>query len=118
MEKVFFLNAKCEKCGKDFYPRYDYAADDKWVLTYGLKELPQGGHADGSGSEVDISNARTGPQYKCPWCGNESFVKCGSCKKITCYSGQGTFKCAHCGHTGEVSGYIKDINISGFGSGQ
>lgn len=119
MKKVFFLTAKCVKCGKEFYPRYDYAADDRWVLTYGLKEKPaDGGSGGGSDMQESIANARTGPQYKCPWCGNESFIKCGRCKSITCYSGEGNATCAHCGNSGAVSGHITDVNVSGYGSGQ
>lgn len=118
MKSLFFLSAKCGKCKKDFYPRYDFAADDKWVLTYGLKELPAGNGVGDSESMRDISGGRTGPQYKCPWCGNESFCRCGVCKKITCYSGEGLFTCAFCGNSGIPSGQITDIEISGLGTGQ
>ena len=117
MEKVFFLDARCEKCGKDFHIRYDLAADNRWVMTYGLKELPRGSHSNNSDSSVDISNSRTGPQYKCPWCGSKSYVRCG-CGKITCYDGSGHSKCAYCGSYGEVRGGLTSVNASGFGSGQ
>ncbi len=123
MNNLFFLEAKCEKCGKIFYPRYDLAADDCWVLTYGQKELPVGGKTLGSdGAGLNISRRRTGPQYKCPWCGQTDFVKCGSCGKLTCHDENSEdFSCAHCGATGKISGTIsgeemrKSVKSSGSG---
>lgn len=124
MDNLFFLEAKCVKCGKVFYPRYDLGADDSWVLTYGQKELPLGQKVTGdSGPKFNISSRRTGPQYKCPWCGNTDFVKCGNCGKITCHdSNSESFSCAHCGNSGKVSGVISGDDMKGMvkssGSGQ
>lgn len=119
MDNLFFLNAKCIRNKQDFYIRYDFAADDRWCLTYGVKTLPSGENSvSSSGKQVDISNCRTGPQYKCPWCGSKDFVRCGRCAKLTCYDGSGTFTCAYCGNSGKVSGHIKDISVQHSGSGQ
>lgn len=109
--EAVILPVKCVSAHKTFYARYDYAYDGVWVLAYGLKSIP----ADGSGvsasgmSKIDISNSRTGPQYKCPYCGNRNYVRCGRCKKLTCYSGNSTFTCDHCGNVGEVTGTIETI---------
>ena len=121
MDKLFFLEAKCAKNKKDFYIRYDLAADDNWCQTYGLKELPpktEGGGYSVGGGQHDISDARIGPQYKCPWCGDTSFVRCGKCQNLTCYDSSGTFTCAHCGRSGKVSGYIESIKVTHSGGGQ
>ena len=71
-EAVTFL-VKCVNTHRTFYARYDFAYDGMWVLSYGLKEIPvdttSGG--DGGTAMVDISKSRTGPQYKCPPCGNQ-----------------------------------------------
>ena len=110
--EAVFLPVNCEKTHKVFYARYDFAYDRVWVLTYGLKDKP----IDTSGStlgdgvlRIDLSNSRTGPQYKCPYCGNTEFVRCGKCKKLTCYSGKGIFVCDHCGNKGEVNGTIDSL---------
>lgn len=124
MDNLFFLEAKCVKCGKTFYPRYDLAADDCWVLTYGEKELPVGQQAVGSnGPNIKITKRRTGPQYKCPWCRNTDFVRCGRCGKITCHDIKtDTFSCAHCGNNGKITGTISDDAmkdmVKSSGSGQ
>jgi predicted RNA-binding Zn-ribbon protein involved in translation (DUF1610 family) len=118
MKTLFFLKASCGRTNKDFYIRHDFAADDRWVLTYGVAEAPAG---EGSGGtmEVDYSNARMGPQYKCPHCGNKNFVRCGKCGNYTCSSeGQTYFKCPHCGNEGEIKGHIERVEAKNAGSGQ
>ncbi|MBQ7373979.1 MAG: hypothetical protein IJW64_05405 [Clostridia bacterium] len=48
---------------------------------------------------------------KCPFCGNKSFVKCGSCGELTCFpEGGKRFKCIPCGNEGEISGTISDMD--------
>ena len=48
---------------------------------------------------------------RCPFCGNSSFIKCGSCGELTCFKEGGThFKCIPCGNQGEVSGTISDMD--------
>lgn len=121
MKTLFFLKAKCASTNRDFYIRHDFAADDRWVLTYGVKELPGGENVSGAGMEVDYTTARTGPQYKCPYCGMKNFVRCGKCGKYTCHPGGAEnkyFKCAHCGHEGEISGYITSVEAKNTGAGQ
>lgn len=122
MNKVFFLEAKCVKHKKLFYPRYDLAADDMWTLTYGLKELPKGQSAS-RGSLSGGRGERLGPQYKCPWCGKKGFVRCGTCGHISCMEmNSKDFTCAWCGVNGKITGHltldeIKDSRRSS-GSGQ
>ena len=75
------IPAKCGKTSRDFYMMYYKAFDGKWVLTYG-----------------------TGPQYKCPHCGQKYTFKCWNCGKSTCYDGDDhdgrEVVCAHCGESG------------------
>ena len=118
MDNLFFLEVRCTKTKKPFYARFDYAADDIWALTYGVKNLPAGESVSSGSSQQDISNMRTGPQYKCPDCGSTNFVKCGKCGKLTCYDGNGHFDCAYCSNSGTVSGYIETVDVSNSGRGQ
>ena len=76
------IPAKCGKTSRDFYMMYYKAFDGKWVLTYGKKELPRSSGGAGNAVAVKLDSVRTGPQYKCPHCGqkcdaNEKF--CGKC---------------------------------------
>ena len=36
--EAIFIEAECSQYNQKFYLRYDYAADDVWVQTYGVKE--------------------------------------------------------------------------------
>ena len=113
--EAVFLPVNCVNTHKEFFARYDYAYDGVWVLTYGVKAIPSDvSEYSGSGgsSRMDLSNSRTGPQYRCPYCGNREFVRCGRCRKLTCYSGKGNFTCDHCGNTGEVKGTIDSLEGS------
>lgn len=116
MEKneAVLMSVKCSRTHKSFFARYDRAYDGVYVLTYGLKEAPQdvSGSSGEEGGEVkiDLSNSRTGPQYKCPYCGAVGFVRCGSCGKLTCYDYSGHFTCEHCGSAGSVEGTIASLS--------
>lgn len=114
MDNLFFLEAKCIKCRKLFYPRYDLGADNAWVLTYGKKELPVGQRADaGNVVRFNVTKMRNGPQYKCPWCGNRGYVRCGVCHNITCYNNNfNEFTCAYCGNSGNVTGVISGDELN------
>ena len=115
MTNLFFLSAKCVRTRDPFYPRYDLAADGAWALTYGVKELPEGQSALGaSGPRFDTSKRRTGPQYKCPWCGNKDYVLCRTCHKITCYDGlSSSFFCVYCNRTGIIGDPITNDEFTG-----
>ena len=94
------IPAKCGKTSRDFYMMYYKAFDGKWVLTYGMKELPRSSEVSGSPVAVRLKPTRTGPQYKCPHCGQEYTFTCWNCGKRTCYDGDShdgrEVVCAHC----------------------
>ena len=113
------LPINCREQHKKFYARYDLAYDGIWNLTRGLKELPYDGSgkigetADAATARIDLASARFGPQYKCPYCKNPTFVQCGNCKEFTCYSGEGMFTCGNCGASGQITGSLTELNGSG-----
>ena len=98
------IPAKCGKTSRDFYMMYYKAFDGKWVLTYGKKELPRSSGGAGNAVAVKLDSVRTGPQYKCPHCGQKYTIKCWNCGKSTCYDGDDhdgrEVVCAHCGESG------------------
>lgn len=112
--EAVFLPINCIGVHRTFYARYDFSYDGVWVLTYGLRTMPTDTPGESSESDfakIDLSNSRTGPQYRCPHCGNTEYVRCGACGKLTCYSGHGDFVCDHCGNRGSVSGHIDSLEI-------
>lgn len=123
MKTLFFLKARCGKTSRDFYIRHDFAADDRWVLTYGLKDIPIGETITGATAEVDYTAVRIGPQYKCPHCGNIYFVHCSACHGYVCHPGNHVtrdFNCTYCGNKGKVSldKFIESVRTQNTGTGQ
>ena len=122
MEKtLFFLEVNCVKNRKKFYIRHDWAADDTWVKTYGVTELPAGETGNMASMQVNYRGIRTGPQYKCPYCGNRNMIQCGKCGEYTCFNVPDNSKtacCANCGE-GKLSGeYIDSVESQNTGHGQ
>lgn len=61
--------------------------------------------------KINLANGLyVGRTYHCPVCGNKDIVRCGKCKRITCYDGKGYFTCAYCGNSGKVSGTMDSID--------
>ena len=123
MKTLFFLKLRCAGNRQVFYARHDFAADDRWVLTYGVKELPRGEQVDEAEISVDYTGVRTGPQYRCPYCGNILFVRCGKCGQYTCHPlgrQYDHFKCAHCTHEGPINfdRVIESVESKNTGNGQ
>lgn len=113
--EVVFMDIYCTKTRQRFHQRYDFAADDMWALTYGIKdeEFSRMAASDSTRKrKVDFSNFRFGPQYKCPYCGNNDFVRCGVCQKLTCQDGSELFECAYCGNSGSILGTIDSLEGS------
>lgn len=47
----------------------------------------------------------------CPYCGNLSYVKCGTCNKLSCWNPEvKRFTCAICDASGEVNGTIDSLD--------
>ena len=93
---VVFIPVKCNKTGKDFFVREDLAADGVWTRTYGVTSVSSDAVSSGGGeTEINYSNHRVGPQYKCPHCGNKRLFLCEDCgRKACCYDGKATeWKC-------------------------
>ena len=110
--EAIFIEAECSQYNQKFYLRYDYAADDVWVQTYGVKEKERSAHASGQSRSIDMSQTRTGPQYRCPYCGNEDIVRCGACGKLKCHDSSSKWFRCNCGNSGEISGRIRSMSGS------
>ena len=119
-KNLAFVKAYCGTTRKPFYIRYDKAADGVWVESYGLKEIPAEDATSFGGSstvDIDVSKARTGPQYKCPWCGNLGYWKHSSdpsCQSVTCwdYKTMTDLACGKCGKLCSLGGTIQKLDGS------
>lgn len=104
---VFFKEARCNVVDRLFFVRYDYAADDCWVYTYGIKEIP---NQNKISNDIIANQYRRGPQYKCPYCANKGMFECGACGSINCYDDKKKIvECVVCKRKNRVEGYIDNI---------
>ena len=53
--EAIFIEAECSQYNQKFYLRYDYAADDVWVQTYGVKEKERSARTSGQSRSIDMS---------------------------------------------------------------
>lgn len=47
-------------------------------------------------STLNVDCCATEEYPGCPTCGSKGYVRCASCGKLTCWSGENTSKCAWC----------------------
>ena len=119
-ENVETLPAKCTVSGADFEIAIE-KRNGKLVMLEGKKSDGKSTYTAGASCAADKKTGMrsiavdgglfTEKTYHCPICGNKDIVRCGKCHNITCYDGSGSFKCAHCGNSGKVSGTIQQIHV-------
>lgn len=116
MVNTIFVPIICSKKKRTFYARYDYAFDHKWNLTRGVIDLP---YASAGSEKIDVQEqaslelnaARIGPQYRCPFCQNQLFAKCGRCGNLFCVAqGEEMFTCPSCGSSGKINGVLSTLS--------
>ena len=116
MSVPLFLAAKCTKKKNNFLIsiKKDYQG---WTASYAVKagKSFEPGTGTQNGKTIETPGGLfVGKGYKCPWCGDMSFVKCNCCggKLFACYDDSGIHICPHCGSKGEVGGQIESVNTS------
>ena len=74
-------------------------------ITQSVAKKENFGAGDVSG-EINFAHEYPG----CPHCGNQGFVRCGACGRLSCMGdGASSFSCPWCGNSGEVE-YTSEFN--------
>lgn len=105
------------KCGKT-HQLYGMRAEEKtknqWDLTWAFPISPsrqKNEKYDGSNLQGSFNLTEEFPG--CPYCGNIGFFKCGTCGKLTCWTGEKTVTCSHCGKVSQIGGTIESLSGGG-----
>jgi len=107
--------ARCCKTKKLFGMRVEKRGND-WVRTWAFPIDEQKAKKEGfEANEVSGSLQAADGYPGCPYCGQNSFARCGACKKISCWGGGSTgFICPWCGHIDNV-GTAQTFEVKGGG---
>lgn len=82
-----------------------------WELLTSHPAPPEA--AGAAGVNRNLSGSMTiGPDYPgCAACRANSFVKCGTCSKLSCWNGDRMSTCGFCGISAETGGTIEEIGV-------
>jgi len=105
--KRLFVPIRCAKTGQQLVGRFVSDGGD-WQLDQ-VQATEQPGTEGSSQSGVLSAEGRfyVADEFTgCPICQNLSFVQCGTCQNLTCWSGSSNFLCRYSGITGDVEGDV------------
>ena len=110
---IKYMRAKCCKTHVEFNIRLE-SEKGNWYMVYATKidESLSDNHLSKVKDELKFDNGIfIGSDYACPYCGNKSIVRCGTCGRITCNDGGKFFKCEYCEDSGEIKGKITSVYV-------
>ena len=86
-----------------------------WELIWGFPISEAMAGREGYDKTEITGDIRFGAEYRgCPHCGSPSYVKCGTCHKISCWNGSDqTVHCPWCDTTSEIGGTIESLTMGG-----
>jgi hypothetical protein len=104
---------KCCQSKKLYGIRFEKEVRD-WKYTWAFPLSEKAALKEGFDKTRITGALIEGEEYPgCPYCGSKGFFLCG-CGHLNCWNGQGhTATCQWCGASGELTGGIDSINISG-----
>ncbi len=115
MNQATVVMAKCKQTKRPYGIRMEKKQDGVWYCTWAFELSERAAANEGYGStlvsgKVDLDAGYPG----CPHCGATSWCCCGSCGKLTCYSGETFSVCGWCNISGEASA-ADSFNLKGNG---
>jgi len=97
-----------------FGMRTEKTESSSWLITWSfpIDEVSAGRENYGDTEVTGAIAFATGIRC-CPRCQADSFTRCGSCGKVTCWRSEVTTStCQWCGDSGVVSGSITSLSVS------
>ena len=113
-DEYYTVVARCAKCKKAFSIQLEPRPDGGYNMTTTRPLIGGDSQAGGHGRSIEIKSLHTGSLYNCPFCGNQSVMKCSACDGLTCLTtGKKQETCAWCGRKGKIDGSIRELSVTG-----
>ena len=112
-DEYYTVVARCAKCKKAFSIQLEPRPDGGYNMTTTRPLIGGGSQAGGHGRSIEIKSLHTSSLYHCPFCGNQSVMKCSACDGLTCLTtGKKEETCAWCGRKGKIGGSIRELSVT------
>ena len=113
-DEYYTVVARCAKCKKAFSIQLEPRPDGGYNMTTTRPLIGGGSQAGGHGRSIEIKSLHTSSLYHCPFCGNQSVMKCSACDGLTCLTtGEKEETCAWCSRKGKIGGSIRELSVTG-----
>ena len=113
-----YMRAKCMYHNNEYLIKMEQRSNGNWYMvdTLPVEYSNADIHAQSIALQFNNNGPFSGSNYKCFLCSNKNIIRCGICKKITCYDNSGQSYCAYCRRWGAVSSeYITSVNVEDSG---
>ena len=113
-DEYYKVVVRCAKCKKAFTIQLEPRPDGGYNMTTTRPLIGGDSQAGGHGRSIEIKSLHTGSLYHCPFCGNQSVMKCSACDGLTCLTtGEKEETCAWCSRKGKIGGSIRELSVTG-----
>lgn len=108
------IPAKCTKTGHQFGMTFREIKAGEWHLYWAFKLDEARLKYEKYESLTITGNIQCDSTYPgCPHCSDQSYVRCGVCKKVACWDAlTQEFHCPWCNNTTPISGEITELTAS------
>lgn len=107
------LVVKCSTHKKMFGMRLEEVQHRQWAINWAFPLSERRVSAEKyDRTKIEGAFSFTEEYPGCPYCGNSGVVSCGFCGKLSCWNGNDTHTCGHCGKTMRIGGTITEIEAN------
>ncbi len=111
--KAKVILMKCPESNKTYGVRIEEYESD-WYRTWAFPLEEKTAAKEGYDKEKIVGNLYAADEYPgCPHCKAVQFLKCATCGKLSCWTGNEKVRCPWCGTTGHIMTIKKEIEFGG-----
>lgn len=104
LNQATVVMAKCKRTRQPFGIRMEQRLEGIWYCTWAFKLSEKVAANEGYNGTLVSGRVDFDAEYPgCPYCGSTGWFSCGSCHKLTCYSGETQVTCSWCNINSECN---------------